>query len=287
MTWKEAMRGFLVIGVLLTLAGSAVPAGAHGLSTSYTEISITPTRLEVTCLLSINEIFTHFPIGGRSDERVGLQELDTVVAGVFAFLGEHLTLTVDGTPVVLERGPYHAYPGATFVRLELSRPLERAPAELALVADAVFFERFGSQHVNLVKVAGGSGQVQQAAMTSDTPRAAFVVGYGSLPAQCAAFIKLGIRHIFLGYDHVVFLLVYSTISPAPDLPSKHVALFLPFPCVRSPLARPSNPAARLQPSDVRAADARTAELSEALGDGNGDRTVRRDARTWTRRHFGG
>ena len=91
---------------------------------------------------------------------------------VFAFIGEHVTLAIDGTPVALERGAYQAYPGATFVRLELSRPLERAPADLALAADAAFFERFGSQHVNLVKVAGGGDQIQQAALTG-----------GSIPAR--------------------------------------------------------------------------------------------------------
>lgn len=200
------------MGVLLAVLRGAAPAEAHGLSTSYTEITITPARLEVTCLLDLNEIFTHFSTGVRTGRRLGPQDLDAAMTGIFDFLGEHMTLAVNGTPVALAPGAYHAYPGAAFVRLELTRPLERAPAELALAADAAFFERFGSQHINLVKVSVGGDRIQQAALTSDRPRASFVVGYRSLPAQCAAFIELGIRHIFLGYDHIAFLFALIVIG---------------------------------------------------------------------------
>jgi len=206
------MRSVIVIAALLAVLPAAAPAAAHGLSTSYTEITITPTQVQVTCLVSLNEIATHFPIGARTDERIAPQDLAAAVASAFAFVGEHLTLAVDGTPVVLERVTYHAYPGAAFVRLELSRPLDRAPADLALAADAAFFERFGSQHVNLVKVAAGGAPIQQGALTADHPRSSFVVGYRSLLAQCTAFIELGVRHIFLGYDHVVFLFALIVIG---------------------------------------------------------------------------
>ena len=188
-----------------------MPADAHGLSTSYTEIAITPARLAVTCLVSLDEILAHFPVSA-TDERMARQDLDAAVRSVFAFLGEHLTLAVDGRPVALVRGAYRAYPGATFLRLELSLPLERAPAEIA--------HRCGCGVLRALRLAahqprqghGSGGQIQQAALTADRPRASFVVGYRSLLAQCAAFIKLGIGHIFLGYDHIVFLFALIVIG---------------------------------------------------------------------------
>jgi hypothetical protein len=134
------------------------------------------------------------------------------VTRTFAFLGEHLTLAVNGAPVILDRGAYHAYPSATFIRLELSRTLERPAVELTVGADAAFFERFGSEHVNLVKVAAGADRVQQTPLTADNPRASFAVGYGSLIGQCAAFAKLGIQHIFLGYDHILFLVALILVG---------------------------------------------------------------------------
>ena len=194
-----------VLAALVAVAAGAAPAAAHGLSTSYTEIAITPARLEVTCLLSADEVLLHFPASTRTDGQVTREALDAAIAGVFAFLAEHLDLAVDGKRGVLERGPYQAYPSATFVRFRLTMPLEREPARIAVAADAAFFERFGLQHVNLVKVTTAGGHVQQSALTSDRMRASFAVGYGSLAAQCAAFVRLGIRHIFLGYDHILFL----------------------------------------------------------------------------------
>jgi hypothetical protein len=92
------MRGFIVMGAVLALPLGTAALEAHGLSTSYTEITITPTRLEVRCLVSLNEIVTHFPIGVRTDERLGPQELDAAMTGIFAFLGEHVTLAVTEQP---------------------------------------------------------------------------------------------------------------------------------------------------------------------------------------------
>jgi hypothetical protein len=201
----------VVGGVLLAFLCAAVPAQAHGLSTSYTEIVIAPTRLDVTCLLSVDEILTHFPIDALMDRRLAQQDVDAAITAVFAFLTDHLTLTVDGRTTALERRGHRAYPSAAFVRLEMSLPLEREPAEIAIAADAAFFERFGAQHINLVKVAGPGTRIQQAVQTSDRSRTSFVVGYGSLLAQCTAFMRLGTAHIFLGYDHIVFLVALIVV----------------------------------------------------------------------------
>jgi hypothetical protein len=206
------MRYPIALVVLLGSLARSAGVEAHGLSTSYTDLTVASARLEVTCLLSVDEILTHFRLPGRSGGTMGREELDAVMSDVFDFLARHLTLAVDGRAVVLNRGAYHAYPSATFVRLELGVPLERSPAEIGLSADAAFFERFGSQHVNLVKITTAGDRIQHAVLTADRARASFVVGYASLLAQCAAFVRLGVRHIFLGYDHIVFLFALIVVG---------------------------------------------------------------------------
>jgi hypothetical protein len=195
----------VLLGALLAPPGAAGPARAHGLSTSYTEISVTSARVDVTWLVGADEVLLHFPVGARTQAQISRDQLEVSIDAVFAFLVEHLAIAADGRQVRAERRAYRAHPSATFVRFEAALPLERAPAEIGAAADAAFFERFGSQHVNLVKVTGAGGQVQQAALTADRPRSSFVVGYASLLAQCATFARLGIRHIFVGYDHILFL----------------------------------------------------------------------------------
>jgi hypothetical protein len=195
----------VLLGALLVPPGAAVPAHAHGLSTSYTEITVTAARVNVAWLVGADEVLLHFPDAAPTDGRIAREQLDASMDTVFGFLVEHLAIAVDGRQGRVERLAYRAFPSATFVRFEVSVPVERAPAEIAAAADAAFFERFGSRHVNLVKVSGAGGHVQQAVLTADHPRSTFVVGHASLLAQCAAFARLGIHHIFVGYDHILFL----------------------------------------------------------------------------------
>jgi hypothetical protein len=209
---RQRARLCVGAGVLLAWASEAAPARAHGLSTSYTEITVTPTRLVVACLIGLEEIVTHFPPGARAGGRTVPADLDGAMTAAFGFVREHLTVSIDGSAVALERGAHRAYPSATYVRLELGLPLRNPPARLALTADAAYFARFGAQHVNLIKVTSSTSQIQQAALTADRPGASFVVGYGSLLAQCAAFTRLGLRHIFLGFDHIVFLFALLVIG---------------------------------------------------------------------------
>jgi hypothetical protein len=206
------MRPLALTVMLLAALGRAVPAHAHGLSTSYTEIAVTPARLELVCLLSADEILLHFPIHARTERRPGPEEIEAALTAVFAFLEQRLVVAVDGERRALQRGAHRIHPSATFVRLELSAPLQRAPAEITIAADPLFFERFGPQHVNLVKVSAAEGRIQQSALTADRSKASFVVGYTSLLAQCTAFVRIGIGHIFHGYDHLLFLVALVVVA---------------------------------------------------------------------------
>ena len=163
--------------MLLALLCGAGAASAHGLNTSYIDIAIEASRLSVTCLLSADEIIMHFPVGVGAEGGGRPQDLDAAMQTAFAFLDEHLSLTLDGKKGALGRKGHRPSPTGTFVRLELGLPVKRAPADITIEADAAFFERFGAQHINLVKVTLAEGPLQQTAITADRPRASFVVGY--------------------------------------------------------------------------------------------------------------
>jgi hypothetical protein len=141
-------------------------------------------------------------------------------------------MTLDGAGIVLKPVSHGAEGDGTFVRFEFYRRLEERPSVVAVGADVAFFERFGPQHANFISFApdepannsetfrGGSRQspamagrrVQQAVITFDRPRATFSTGYRPRLAQSLAFIGLGVRHIFLGYDHLVFLLALIIVG---------------------------------------------------------------------------
>lgn len=63
-------------------------------------------------------------------------------------------------------------------------------------------EILSASHISLVKISGGP-EVEEAVLDRNNPDAEFSAP--GLGAQAAAFLWLGVRHIFTGYDHVLFL----------------------------------------------------------------------------------
>ena len=205
-----ATRARLLATLMVLLAGGAA-AEAHGINSSYTEITVTPAGIEVAHLLTVDEIVAHFPVALERADRITPEELDRAAPAVFDFLARHLTLSADGRAVVLQTGVYRPHAGGTYIRFERSGPVAHAPRTLGLAADPTFFERFDPRHVNFVRV-DVEGRTEQAVLALDRPRASFFTGYQPLLAQCAQFVRLGIGHIFHGYDHVMFLVALIIVG---------------------------------------------------------------------------
>jgi hypothetical protein len=200
-----------LLAMLLVLLAGAAASEAHGINSSYIEITVTPARIEAAYLLTVDEIVAHFPVAPERTDHITPEELDRVAPAVFDFLARHLTLSVDDRAVVLEPGLHRAQAGGIFIRFEFSRPVVQAPAILSLATDAVFFERFDPRHVNFVRV-DVEGEIHQAVLTLERPRATFSTGYRPRLAQFAQFVRLGIAHIFHGYDHLMFLIALIIVG---------------------------------------------------------------------------
>jgi hypothetical protein len=192
--------------VLVALLAGAVPVEAHGTSASYVEVSLTAGRIEVAHLLAIDELTVHFPAGPDAPAQAGHAMPD-----VFAFLAAHVALSVGGQPVGFEGPARHAQARGSFVRFTFTRQLDEAPTALGLAASPTYFDHLGPYHMLFARVTV-EDQVHQAIITHDRPQAAFSTGYRPLLAQCGRFLALGVEHIFLGYDHLVFLLALLIIG---------------------------------------------------------------------------
>lgn len=97
-----------------------------------------------------------------------------------------------------------------YVHLTGRIPLKRPPCKIAVTAD--FSDRFGEFHSFLVKL-DCAGRTEVTVLGRGHPRQEFSFqGEVSLWEQNAQFIKLGIKHIFLGYDHLLFLLALLIVG---------------------------------------------------------------------------
>jgi len=196
------MRLTSCLVVLIALLRGAAPASAHGINASYTEITLTPSRVEVAHLLTVEELVTHFHIA--TADQHGLDAFEESIPAIFAFLERHLTVTADGHTVVMDRGSHGPSDSGTFVRFAFSTSLEHQPSTIALTATEAFFDRFSPRHTHFVRLAVEE-EFQQSIVTVSRPQSSFSTGYRPMVSQCLRFVKLGIEHIFLGYDHILFL----------------------------------------------------------------------------------
>ena len=198
-----------IVGVLLPAAN----AGAHDLNSSYSAVVVTPDSLQAVFTFDISDLKKNFNLDANGDSNVDRDELLAALPGIYDYVEEHAAIAVNFSPAKLERRPGGFTQddfGNVFINFNFARPLNALPAEISLRIG--FFEKFGSQHKNLAKVVAGE-QIQQAIFSEESQRQRFVIGGKvSLFSQIGEFTKLGIEHIFLGFDHIMFLFALSVIG---------------------------------------------------------------------------
>ena len=204
------------------LLGGPCLAAGHGLNASYSEINIGRERLTVAFLISVDEIAAHFPpdAGGEAQP----QRVKAALPVVSAFLVRHLTITADGETIGLEHGVQRPHGNGSLLRFEFGLRLAGPPASLTIAGDSVLFDRLGPQHVHFVTLSV-EGHRQHAIVSINQPRAAFATGYRQGFWRHRTFVWLGIGHIFLGFDHLLFLFALLIVGGAPAQLVKIVTAF--------------------------------------------------------------
>lgn len=186
---------------------------AHDQSSSYVTLNVTPERLEADVAFRPSDFGRGFGGDPDGNGRIDPGELRAVTPRLFQYLGENLHLVADFQE--LELAPVEGRldrdeQGRQLIVFRLNAPLRRLPAEVAVTAD--FAEPLGTEHLNLVELEAGK-RSHQAVLTHDDPRVVLAVGgERSLLRQAGQFVWLGVEHIFLGYDHILFLLALIVVG---------------------------------------------------------------------------
>lgn len=187
------------------LPGAA--AFAHQMNTSYTAVTITAQQIEVMFTFDLTDLEQNFALDADGDGSTSREELLQAMPVMYDYLAGHFALALGYSPAELEQregGFTQDEFGNIFINFIFTRALSETPKEIGLSVD--FFGKFGEKHNNLAKIVYGEN-IQQAVFTADQPRQRFIVG-GEMPllSQLKEFTILGVEHIFLGYDHILFLL---------------------------------------------------------------------------------
>ena len=238
MTARRRLRGWLfALTLLLTCA-----AHAHNPDTSYARIVIARERLAVRLTLDLFTLEKITGVDADHDQSVTRAELAQAGPAIERFLREHVRLELDGkvAPLGESRPPewprdagdalaakdWHS--AASLVAITFSQPLAQPAREVAITFDV--FQTFGIRHTVLGAFEYGGGS-EEVTFTREEPDYLFDTAYAEAPPADSAtprkespllsnltrFLRLGVAHIFLGYDHICFLIALLVVSRFREL----------------------------------------------------------------------
>ena len=182
----------------LALAALGGTALAHKPSDAHLRLATSGARLDGRLDVAIRDLDGALALDGDGDGEVTWGELTAATPRITAYLRDRLALAADGRPCELALGTAaltDLSDGAYWAQPVTAR-CPAAPAEAVTVTYGLLFD-IDAQHRGLVHVAGSTEIIRDGAPV----RIALDAG-----TSFGAFVKEGIWHIWLGFDHVLFLL---------------------------------------------------------------------------------
>jgi hydrogenase/urease accessory protein HupE len=184
---------------------TSLTAIGHTISLTYAEVKVHEHQVDWVVRMSIPELDPLFRLDkdhdGIVDSRelqLGRNEIERYATGRVAVVsaGESLPVSVTGFRpwVDSEKHPFAE------IDLEFSsreRPLQRVTLRCDVLGDVI------SSHKTLARVEAG-GRIER--VVFENGRAFEIDARRSWLASFVEFVRMGILHIFTGYDHIAFLL---------------------------------------------------------------------------------
>ena len=216
---------FAALACVLLLAGSAF---AHNPDTSYARIAITDDRLEVRLTFDLFSLEKITRVDADHDQQVTREELQRAAPELQRFLQAHVHFEIDGAPAALESAAPPEWPrevGESLAAKDwhsaaalVAFPFRISRTTLAREITVTFdiFETLGERHT-VLGAFDCRGQREEVTFTAPEPDYLFDTSYTSLPAHLRRFVSFGMEHIFLGYDHICFLLALLVVSRFREL----------------------------------------------------------------------
>ena len=193
----------LVLTILLWLL--AVPTWAHKPSDSYLSLSIQNDHIEGQWDIALRDLDTAIGLDGNGDGQLTWGEVRTKHDAIKAYSLSRLALSSSThacTTQVQEQLIDHHTDGAYSVlrfRSDCGGHIEQLAVDYRLLFD------IDAQHKGLLRITQ-SGQTSTAIFSRESPAQEFSLAKRSLWSESRQFIHEGVWHIWLGFDHVLFLL---------------------------------------------------------------------------------
>ena len=192
----------LVLLSLLLLGGLATTARAHPFSQSASVLVVSGREVRARLTLDLLDFHQLPDIDRNRDNRISYVELDDAIERIYTAVAQHYSVRSAGDPLetTVER---YQLADETRVRLDI---LYRFAGEVTTIDVTSTLDLITQpNHRHLISVRSGP-ITHEAVLEVSRPTAAFATGASSYVRTFGYFVRLGVKHIFTGYDHLAFLL---------------------------------------------------------------------------------
>jgi hypothetical protein len=191
--------------LLLLLITGATHLNAHQPGLSYINLTVESNRLSGRVDMSLRDLDLVVNLDADGNGAVTFAELQAKQPAIGGYLLKHLTFSADGQPGLVH---VHNHLVATdndgaFAVAEIDVDFPVAPAVVS-VRNHLFLE-VDAAHRSLMQITLETN-VTPAIFVKDQSEQTFKLGEPRTRASFNTFFKEGVWHIWIGFDHILFLL---------------------------------------------------------------------------------
>ncbi len=197
------LRGFVLsVGLILI---NVVPARAHDTPFSYTDLHLSDTGIEMKLEAPAAD-FAHYLPKVEPGMLLKQTGADASKDAMFALINEGLHLKADGQELTgrVQSVAPETTARTDYLHFEIAFPWKERPKSLG-IASRLF--PYDSRHKTYVNIYEGKTLAKQIIFEGQNETAEFVLGSGQSTLQVIReFVAEGIHHIFIGPDHILFII---------------------------------------------------------------------------------
>ena len=198
------MKPLALATVISALLLGATAAAAHPVPFSYLDVHLQPKMVEVVIVAHVFDVGHDLHID-PPDRLLDAGFLNQQHDSLVALFGPRLQLAADGSPLTpTSWSSAEALPERQSVKIQARYDVAGSPG--ILTVDARMFP-YDVAHQTFVNVYEGDALTWQAILDAAKTRLDYYAGSRQgVAAVARRFVPSGLRHIFLGADHLLFLI---------------------------------------------------------------------------------
>jgi hypothetical protein len=197
--------------IFALLCGAALPAWAHKPSDSYLSLGVQGDRVTGQWDIALRDLDFAIGLDQDGDGRLTWDEIRLRHAAIAAYALERLSIATEKGNCVVDTGEQlidnHTDGAYSVLRFQATCPSPVA----ALTINYRLFADLDPQHKGLLRLTHDS-ETSTAIFEPAHARQTLSLAAPDRLAQFGAYVKDGVWHIWIGYDHILFLL--SLLLPA-------------------------------------------------------------------------